>query len=74
MATIHFHETTTSTPEPERRCRCLTSERLADALGKPADVVETTVRGELERLRAAAWIQTFVLIFAERSARNRLAS
>ena len=52
----------------------LTSERLADALGKPPGVVETTVRDELERLRAAARIQTFVPIFAERSARNRLAS
>ena len=30
----------------------LTSERIADALGKPADVVDTTVRSELERLRA----------------------
>jgi hypothetical protein len=52
----------------------LTSERLIEALDQPADVVESTVRDELARWRETARIQTFVPIFAERSARNRLAS
>lgn len=48
-------------------------ERLVVLVGQPADVVETTVRDELQQRRASARIQTFVPIFAERAARSRLA-
>ncbi len=51
----------------------VTSERLIDKLGKAPDVVAATVREELERHRGSARIQTFVPIFAERAARQRLA-
>ncbi len=51
----------------------IASERIVEAFDKPADVVEATVRDELERRRDSARIQTFVPIFAERAARARLA-
>jgi len=43
------------------------------SVGRPAEVVEATVRDELQHWRASARIQTFVPIFAERAARRRLA-
>ena len=49
-------------------------ERLTVTVGRPADVVEATVRDELAQRRATARIQTFVPIFAERAARRRLVS
>lgn len=48
-------------------------ERLTVSVGRPAELVEATVRHELEQRRASARIQTFVPIFAERAARRRLA-
>jgi hypothetical protein len=51
----------------------IASERLTNATHKPADEVEAAVRDELTRWRSSARIQTFVPIFAERSARQRLA-
>jgi len=49
-------------------------ERLTVSVGRPAEVVEATVRDELAQRRASARIQTFVPIFAERAARRRLVS
>jgi hypothetical protein len=51
----------------------LTSERLAGAVDKSPELVESTVRDELATWRKSARIQTFVPIFAERAARRRLA-
>jgi Protein of unknown function (DUF3562) len=50
-----------------------TSERLAKALHRPEEDVEPAVRDELTKWRSTARVQTFVPIFAERSARRRLA-
>jgi hypothetical protein len=47
--------------------------RLLVEVDQPAEVVEATVRVELEQRRASARIQTFVPVFAERDARRRLA-
>ena len=52
----------------------LTAERLAGVVGMPVEVVEAIVRDELGRWRESARIQTFVPIFAERSAHVRIAS
>ena len=52
----------------------LTAERLAGVVDMPVEVVEAIVRDELGRWRESARIQTFVPIFAERSARVRIAS
>ena len=51
----------------------LTAERLSEALDEPEERIVRTVRDELERWRARARIQTFVPIFAERAAKQRLA-
>jgi hypothetical protein len=51
----------------------IAAERLTTATHRPADEVEATVRDELTKWRSTARIQTFVPIFAERSARDRLA-
>jgi hypothetical protein len=48
--------------------------QLSEAVSQPEEVVEATVRDELERWRSRSRIQTFVPIFVERSARRRLAS
>jgi hypothetical protein len=52
----------------------VTTDRLIARLHKPRDTVEAAVRDELERRRADSRIQTFVPIFVERAARERLAS
>jgi hypothetical protein len=52
----------------------LTSERLSETISESPDVVEATVRDELTKWRSRARIQTFVPIFVERSAKQRLAS
>jgi hypothetical protein len=52
----------------------LTTDRLIATLHQPRDTVEAAVRGELDRRRAESRIQTFVPIFVERAARERLAS
>ena len=52
----------------------VTTDRLIASLHQPRDTIEAAVRGELERRRAASRIQTFVPIFVERAARERLAS
>ena len=52
----------------------VTTDRLIARLHQPRDAVEATVRDELERRRADSRIQTFVPIFVERAARERLAS
>ena len=52
----------------------VTTDRLTATLRQPRDTVEATVRDELERRRADSRIQTFVPIFVERAARERLAS
>jgi hypothetical protein len=51
-----------------------TTDRLIASLHQPRDAVEAAVRNELERRRADSRIQTFVPIFVERAARERLAS
>ena len=51
-----------------------TTDRLTATLRQPWDTVEAAVRNELERRRADSRIQTFVPIFVERAARERLAS
>jgi hypothetical protein len=51
----------------------LTSARVAEAVHQPADIVEAAVRDAFARWRSTARIQTFVPIFAERTARDRLA-
>jgi hypothetical protein len=51
----------------------VTSERLTGKFDKPPEIIEDAVRDELARWRESARIQTFVPIFAERSARRRLA-
>jgi hypothetical protein len=48
-------------------------ERLVVTVDQPAEVVEATVRAELEQRRMSARVQAFVPIFAERAARRRLA-
>ncbi len=52
----------------------VTTDRLTATLRQPRDTVEAAVRDEFERRRADSRIQTFVPIFVERAARERLAS
>ena len=52
----------------------MTTDRLIATLHQPRDTVEAAVRNELERRRADSRIQTFVPIFVEHAARERLAS
>ena len=58
-------------PEDEMIVRIAT-ERLTVSVGRPAEIVEATVRDELQQRRTGARIQVFVPIFAERAARRRL--
>jgi hypothetical protein len=58
-------------PEDEVIVRIAT-ERLTVSMGRPAEIVEATMRDELQQRRTSARIQTFVPIFAERAARRRL--
>ena len=58
-------------PEDEMIVRIAT-ERLTVSVGRPAEIVEATVRDELQQRRTTARIQAFVPIFAERAARRRL--
>jgi hypothetical protein len=46
--------------------------RLLVSVDQPAEVVEATVRDQLEQRRVSARIQTFVPVFAERDARRQL--
>jgi hypothetical protein len=61
----------TEHPEDDMIVR-ITVERLTVTVGRPAEIVEATVRDELQQRRTSARIQTFVPIFAERAARRRL--
>jgi hypothetical protein len=49
------------------------SASLVEAIHRPKSEVEETVRDELTKRRLSARVQTFVPIFAERAARERLA-
>ena len=63
-----------STRATTTRSYAVTTDRLIASLHQPRDAVEAAVRDELERCRADSRIQTFVPIFVERAARERLAS